>query len=603
MIQGSLAGFVLALFFVLGVSPADAKSEVVPSSFGGVLYYQATASNWTNYWFAGLGQVDVYVKYNANVYDATSGDLIPENGTVSVGTKLRFEPTRGEISWNGVGYTSDTPFGQWVPGAARPGLTGTQVVTGTNWSYTFRTGSCAAANWVDNPINPYNNLPTPVYIPFSVNPETMTVDLSGSTAGLNDLGGNVYEVTAPGSVVAQFVYDPTFGRFYYEYISTTAIYAPGSCFTSWDLRPMSISGSWFGFNPTYNHPVPGASISYNITVADAPSGNNPPETPVITGAGANSHLAGEYQNFTIVADDLDGDALSYRIDWDNNGSVDQWVPSSGYVVPNVPQGAAKKWLSGGTYSFKAKVIDVHGAESGWGTYTIKICDAGYVWDGSACQPPLPDLTPYAMLHPSTVFNSVTGIFDIVVIEYWAKNVGGNIVTDNFINTIALDRDNDGSIAAGDQQTDPMSDNLNPNDESGHHILTVATNVPAGDHVIKINLDTNDDVTESSELNNDTTVSLNPIVPTLTLTIDDDFVRFKTTTTLHWTVDMVYLSDCSVVGPGVNAAINPSVVGGSGDIATGLITAKSEYVFSCTVPGGSTYTATATVETTGSVEEI
>lgn len=603
VVKGSLAGLVLVVFFVLGLSTVEAKSNVVPSSFGGVLYYQATASNWTNYWFAGLGQVDVYVKYHANVYDAVSGDLVPDNGSVPVGTKLRFEPTRGEISWNGVGYTSDTPYGQWMSGAARPGLTGTQVVSGDGWSYTFRTGACLAANWVDTPINPYNGLPTPVYIPFSVHPEAMTVDLSGSTAGLSDLGANTYLVTAPGVINAHFAYDATFGRFYYEYVSTTDVYAPGSCFTSWDMRPMSISGSMFGFNPSYNHPIPAANISYTLNVPAAPVGNNPPNAPVITGAGSNSHLASDYQNFTIVADDIDGDSLSYRIDWDNNGSVDQWVPSSGYVLPNLPQNTQKKWLAGGVYTFKVKVIDIHGAESGWGSYTITICDVGHIWTGSVCQPPLPDLTPYATLHPSTVFNTTTGIFEIVVIEYWAKNIGGDLVTDNFTNTIALDRDNDGSVAIGDQQTDPMSDNLNPGDESGRHVLTVATNVPAGDHVIKINLDTGGDVAESSEVNNEAVLSLNPTMPTLTLTIDDDFVRYKTATTLRWAVDMVYLSDCLVVGPGVYAVINPSVMGGFGQVATGFIVAKSEYLFSCTVPGGDTYSTTATVETAGAVEEI
>lgn len=598
-----LGGVLVTVLFAFGVSYAEAKSAVVPSSFGGVLHYQATASHWTNYWFAGLGSVDVYVKYHANVYDAVTGDLVPEGATVAVGTKLRFTPSRGEISWNGVGYTSDTPYGQWVSGAARPGLTGTQVVSGDGWLYTFRTGACLAANLVDTPINPYNGLPTPVYIPFSVHPEAMTVDLSGSTAGLNDLGANTYLVTTPGVISAHFRYDSTFGRFYYEYISTTDVYAPGSCFTSWDMRPMSISGSMFGFNPTYNHPIPAASISYTLNVPAAPAGNNPPEVPVITSAGTNTHTAGDFQSFTIVADDIDNDSLSYRIDWDSNGSIDAWVPATGYVLPNVPQNTMKKWLAGGVYTFKVKAVDINGAESGWGSHTIRICDDNYTWNGTACQPPLPDLTPYAILHPSTIFDKVTGIFNTVVIEYWAKNVGGDTVTNNFSNTIALDRDNDGSVALGDEQTDSITDNLAPNDESGHRVIAVATNVPAGDHVIKINLDTDGDVTEVSESNNSTTVSLNPIAPTLTLTVDDDFVRFKTATMLRWTIDMVYLNDCLIAGPGVRKVIDPSVMGGNGTLSTGKITAKSVYTFSCTVPGGAMYSTTAAVETAGAVEEI
>lgn len=108
------------------------------------------------------------------------------------------------------------------------------------------------------------------------------------------------------------------------------------------------------------------TYSDSITI----SMNRTPNAPVITGP-----VSGEPDTsytFSFRATDPDGDKIRYRVDWDSNRSADQILPASGHVNSNTLLDALRSWASVGTYTFRAKTQDSHGALSGWTSHVITL---------------------------------------------------------------------------------------------------------------------------------------------------------------------------------------------------------------------------------------
>jgi hypothetical protein len=105
----------------------------------------------------------------------------------------------------------------------------------------------------------------------------------------------------------------------------------------------------------------------------SPPSNNPPNTPTITGT--NSGSQNTNYTFNFVATDIEGHTLRYGIDWDGNGSVDAWVPGSGYVNSGTQQSGTRSWASNGTYTFQVLAQDSQGASSGWASHSITLAEA------------------------------------------------------------------------------------------------------------------------------------------------------------------------------------------------------------------------------------
>lgn len=91
---------------------------------------------------------------------------------------------------------------------------------------------------------------------------------------------------------------------------------------------------------------------------------HPPNVPTITGpAKAKIGVPTEY-NFTTT--DIDGDAVSYFIDWGDNSSSGWLGPySSGSEITE-----SHTWSKKGDYTIKAKAKDIYGNESEWGTLSV-----------------------------------------------------------------------------------------------------------------------------------------------------------------------------------------------------------------------------------------
>jgi len=150
--------------------------------------------------------------------------------------------------------------------------------------------------------------------------------------------------------------------------------------TTWNqevklLASDGAAGDWFGgYNVCLDGDTAfiGADHDNNVNGVDSGSlyvflkkpENQPPEKPTITGpAKGKAKFAVEY-NFTTS--DPEGDEVSYFIEW-GDGTNSSWVGPypSGDVIKQ-----SHTWAKKGTYIIKAKVKDIYGNESGWGTLTV-----------------------------------------------------------------------------------------------------------------------------------------------------------------------------------------------------------------------------------------
>lgn len=114
-----------------------------------------------------------------------------------------------------------------------------------------------------------------------------------------------------------------------------------------------------------------AAIPLTVTAV-----NNPPAAPLITPSVSNTYLTGSSQSFALQSADPDGDQIRYGVDWDNDGSVDQWVPGSGYVASGTSQSATRIWATPGPYTFKVLAEDTTtGNVSSWTSHGLTVLSA------------------------------------------------------------------------------------------------------------------------------------------------------------------------------------------------------------------------------------
>jgi hypothetical protein len=77
----------------------------------------------------------------------------------------------------------------------------------------------------------------------------------------------------------------------------------------------------------------------------------------------------------MSATDPQGDQLRYGIDWNGDGSVDEWIPPTGYVPSGTQETAARTYAFEGTKTVKVLAQDANGLLSGWATLSFT-CAAG-----------------------------------------------------------------------------------------------------------------------------------------------------------------------------------------------------------------------------------
>lgn len=221
---------------------------------------------------------------------------------------------------------------------------------------------------------------------------------------------------------------------------------------------------------------------------------------------------------------------------------------------------------------------------------------------------LPDLT--IAIQPETLsstFDPATGNYDSVSIPIFVENVSGTDVLNTFTVTIELDYDGGGVPEA--VRTYNIAGLTGSGPGAANTQVVTFNSVPFGlNTVVTAVVDSANDVAESNEGNNEDTRNVAQVPPDIDmdLTIDPaDLVRGGEDAVLEWDTNAAFPMTCTLSGPALaTITFDPSVDGPTGTAVAGPITAKSVYTLTCIEPNTSTtYTASVSVETTGSVEEI
>ncbi len=313
-------------------------------------------------WTLGLKNPNITVKYNVEVRNRDTNALIAEGASVPIGTDIALsfkKHVSTDISWFGTGYSSDSPYGAWKLNAA-PGVEDT----------------CKDNDFVNSVKVWYEGTylgTVGVYIPLRLDfPEKSITNKDNLSCGnLNGDESNGYTmnctVNAVGTIKPYFNFGATTGKFYYRYKTLTVYNASNSipkdtCIST--NLPMKTDGS------TYVLQVPQKTITYSFTAVTPPPANRAPAAPVISGP-VTGTVSTTY-TFGIKGTDPDGDRVRYALDWNNDGVIDQWLPSTGFVTSGTLQNTNKSWSSIGTQSFKAKTYDEHGLASGWTSHSITL---------------------------------------------------------------------------------------------------------------------------------------------------------------------------------------------------------------------------------------
>ncbi len=311
------------------------------------------------YWSKALSSIDVTVNYNVEIRNTTPSVLIPDGSSVPVGADLilKFLPhIYTDIYWFGIGYSGDSPYGEWREDAAPP-----VAVTCETKDYTYSYYHPGTTNFAYY-----------VYIPLVVSPPIKkianTSNMScGSLSGDGVKGYSMKcKVTQAGSLTPEFNFDSTFGKFYYRYFDPIPVNYV-ACFGNNIPLNLKIATNF----DVYQLDVPPQTIRYDLTAVSV-SNNRPPLSPTITGP--TTGYTGQSYTFNFVSTDPDNDTIKYGIDWSepSDGLVDQWLPVIGYVNSGTQQSANKSWAGVGQHSFRAVTVDSKDAQSGWAIHTVNL---------------------------------------------------------------------------------------------------------------------------------------------------------------------------------------------------------------------------------------
>jgi len=99
-----------------------------------------------------------------------------------------------------------------------------------------------------------------------------------------------------------------------------------------------------------------------------------PSAPSVSGPTSLSY--GVSGTFTFTSTDPEADPVRYGIDWDGNGSVDEWNPSTATSASGAGISVSHTWSTTyGVKTFKVMAEDDALVDSGWTTYTVTITQA------------------------------------------------------------------------------------------------------------------------------------------------------------------------------------------------------------------------------------
>ncbi len=302
------------------------------------------------------------ISYNVRVVKGETGEVVPPGSTVPKDTVLKYEfipHVSNDIYWFATGRYYDSPYGDWVSGAGRP------------------SGNLCIEK---NRVTGYgDDQGSPMHASLSVDPPSKSVAISNASCA--DAGGSSKQCTlsTPGTVNATFTFQNTTGHFY---IVGGEAYRGGYC--SKDIDPAQIDrnppshGNADSWDPEgiYTLQVPVQTIAYPIHVSEeTQQTGGAPTSPSVAAAGSTQCTTGVPYSLTLAATDPDGDTIRYGIDWDGNGTIDQFAPNSGYVASGVTQSASRTYSTEGSKTVRVLAQDIRGLNSSWVEHTFTCANA------------------------------------------------------------------------------------------------------------------------------------------------------------------------------------------------------------------------------------
>ena len=392
---------------VLAAKTASDSTAPAASTGGSVLYshtdsnvhlansvlpnYVGELTNFGDLWFIPLNDPTIQVRYSADAKDdagqSICGRSIPEGTTFTA----RFAPhTPEDAQWFVNGGVWDTPNGAWTQNAA------------------IESVACNAGDQVRS-FNTVMWGNISLYTPFRVNPpqESLTVADGGvvtcDMSQVETSGTATCTANAVGTSNIAFNYGPTYGKFYFRARVNGGLdrsgqsltypacvgYLPSARYCGYwgcqsnngsgylqlvafgDYEPMvrprgTYRPPWMGDTQyqdgfvqvypgtTSNYPsalnnstpyqvnIPENRIDCGITVT--PSGQGP-VAPAVSSGGLCT--VGTPYSISFTSTDPNGHQLKYGIDWDGDGTIDQFVPPSGYVSSGTTQSASRLYSIAG----------------------------------------------------------------------------------------------------------------------------------------------------------------------------------------------------------------------------------------------------------------
>lgn len=294
-----------------------------------------------------------------------TGEQLPCGSTVPSGASIRFKfapLSATDIYWFGTGGALDSPYGAWGDSSRPP----TDVCQPHDYVGSFNFG----AN-VDQ------------YVSLLANSPIRSVAATGSACISGQEQSTCRNVRA-GRVNATFSIAPITGKVYHQYYFNGTYGGIGNkCIVSLDQMQLIPNGTaistaapaafavgpWrpvrpgdYGGEP-YTLRVPQQSISCPITVVDATG--MPPNPPTITPDPDTTCTPGSAFPLSLTATDPDRDRIRFLLDWDSNGSIDEFVPPSGYISSGSTVRATRTYVAPGAKRLSVMVEDDEGLTSAW----------------------------------------------------------------------------------------------------------------------------------------------------------------------------------------------------------------------------------------------
>jgi hypothetical protein len=320
-------------------------------------------------WVKGLERgSNASILYKGKLVNVDTNREITDRTALPVGTRFRVERDTAtlatDISWNGTGFSEDSPYGRWVENAGPLPL------------------ACKSPDFLNRSSYVFNNVTWSydTYVLLNVDPVTPRV--TGASSNLS-CAGNLCTVTGAGAISVALDFPSTVGRFYYRYYTPRTSISrlnPMGCHAN--NVPMRSGVVWndYGFGPdpscagpeclntpTYDLTMPRQSITWSLSGVSV---NTPPTAPIVNPNPLNGTTHVSYP-FSLTTTDADNDRVRFNIDWNNDGITDQQQPSTGFSA-TLNQSVSRMWNTPGTYSFKVQAEDDKGGFSGWTTAVANI---------------------------------------------------------------------------------------------------------------------------------------------------------------------------------------------------------------------------------------